>query len=394
MLIFRNPGLIDMDAALTMGVSVKDGEQPIGYFGTGLKFSIATILRSGGSITLYRGSERHEFTLQRKIIRGQEFDLVCMDGESLGFTSQLGRDWKPWMAWRELASNCSDEGGSYLLAESDEICEKHLDGHTTIIVRGLDQIWPERHSILLESTPLAKTDHADIHPGASPYVFYRGVRIYNAPRPLLFTYNIKSHLELTEDRQAASWWSVEVAIERAIGELDDPKIMRQILTAGEQVHEHYLDVPRFGSPGATFKEAARQVAMSKEHTTGNPKAIQFARASAVEDMQPGDSIELGEAELVMLQRAKWLLKSAAIDVEQFPVIICETLGPSIHGLARDGKIFLTRKAFDKGTRELAATIFEEWAHLVSGAGDATIALQNFLIDRVLIQIETSEGEPF
>lgn len=396
MMIFRNPGLIDLNAALIMGVSVKDKDAPIGRFGTGFKFSIATILRGGGSVTLYRGTQRHEFTTKRKVLRGEEFDLVCMDNEPLGFTTQLGKDWLPWMAWRELASNALDEGGSYLLAaEASKICDKHLDGHTTLIVSGLDEIWPDRNTILLESEPIESTDHADIHSGISEFIFYRGVRIYKPARPTAFTYNIKSAITLSEDRQAANWYQCELAIEKAIAQIGDAKLMRQILTCGERFFEHHLDVPQFGSPGATFKEASRSLAMGRDvNPTANPKAVRYARESAIEDLSPGDSIKLTKPEGQMLMRAKWLLQRHGVDVESYPLIICDTLGPSIHGLAKSGKIYLARAAFNKGTRELAATLFEEWAHLTSGADDATISFQNFLIDRILIHIETQEGEPF
>ncbi len=395
MLIFSNPGLIDLEAALTMGVSAKESDSPIGRFGTGFKFAVATILREGGTVVVSRGLERHAFTTTAREIRGQSFDLVCMDGQPLGFTTMLGRDWLPWMAFRELASNALDEGGRYLQAKDGaQVCEKHLEGHTTIFVTGIDQVWDDRGTILLQSEPLASTEHADIHPGASEFAFYRGVRIFKLPRPSAFTYNAKGHLDLTEDRQASSWFSVELKIERAIGALEDQQLLRKILTAGESALEHHLDVPQYGHAGAAFREAARSLTMGAAGQQVAPKVATFARTSAIEDLAPGDSIALEPVELLMLQRAKWMLHQAGIEVEAFPIIICDTLGPAIHGLARDSKIFLARKAFDKGTRELAATLFEEWAHLVSGAGDATLAMQNFLIDRVLQHIEREQGEPF
>ena len=38
---FCNAEPIDLNAIAIMGVSVKTGDNPIGYFGTGLKFAIA-----------------------------------------------------------------------------------------------------------------------------------------------------------------------------------------------------------------------------------------------------------------------------------------------------------------------------------------------------------------
>jgi hypothetical protein len=45
--VFENPGEIDAAAIRTFGVSVKEGENPIGFFGTGLKYAIAILLRTG-----------------------------------------------------------------------------------------------------------------------------------------------------------------------------------------------------------------------------------------------------------------------------------------------------------------------------------------------------------
>ena len=96
MIVFRNTGLIDLTAVRTLGVSVKE-EGAIGYFGTGVKFAIATILRGGGSITLYRGKDEHRFGTVSQEVRGQSFEVVTFDGAELGFTTALGRYWKPWM---------------------------------------------------------------------------------------------------------------------------------------------------------------------------------------------------------------------------------------------------------------------------------------------------------
>ena len=46
MIIFQNKGLIDVHAISIMGVSVKE-DNSIGFFGTGLKYAIAVLLREG-----------------------------------------------------------------------------------------------------------------------------------------------------------------------------------------------------------------------------------------------------------------------------------------------------------------------------------------------------------
>lgn len=55
MILFQNPGEIDLLSIASFGVSVKEGENPIGFFGTGLKYAIAVLLRTGHRITVMTG---------------------------------------------------------------------------------------------------------------------------------------------------------------------------------------------------------------------------------------------------------------------------------------------------------------------------------------------------
>lgn len=395
MIVFENPGLIDVAAITTMGVSVKD-EGAIGYFGTGLKFAIATILRDGGQVTIWRGSEKLEFGLEETSIRGQAFHLVTMNGERLGFTSQLGRDWKPWMAYRELATNCKDEGGSsFKPGHAPPSCFSAKDGHTVIMVEGLDDVWPERGSILLTTNPIADAEILEVHPGVTNHVFYRGVRIWTHPKHLAFTYNVLEPVELSEDRTAKSWYLLESSIERGIGRLEDKALLRRILTVGTMFAEHDMDIHTYGSPRPAFLEMARELTLGgAAEQKLNPHAAARSRAEAVESMSEAVQVALTDTQQRMLERAQEMLAAGGYDPREFPILVCETLGPGIHGLAKDGRIFVSRLPFEKGTREVAATLLEEYAHLKSGQGDESRGLQDWLFDRILIQIEVQAGEPF
>jgi len=52
MIILKNKGEIEIETITTMGVNVKECDSPIGFFGTGLKFAIATFLREGIAFAL------------------------------------------------------------------------------------------------------------------------------------------------------------------------------------------------------------------------------------------------------------------------------------------------------------------------------------------------------
>ena len=55
MVVFENTGEIDILSISSFGVSVKEGDSPIGFFGTGLKYAIAVLLRHNQKITAYCG---------------------------------------------------------------------------------------------------------------------------------------------------------------------------------------------------------------------------------------------------------------------------------------------------------------------------------------------------
>ena len=387
---FQNPGLIDMDAVTTMGVSVKEGDSPIGFFGTGLKFAISTVLRNGVRVIIYRGHDAYEFGVSPGEVRGKPFDFVTMNGERLGFTTQLGRTWEPWMAFREFASNCRDEGGAYSQGQVDP-----CTGMTTIVAEGLGEVWHDRQTILLDDEPLSKTRTADVHKGPSAYVYYRGVRVHRLSKPTAHLYNVTSQITLTEDRTAKNWYEVEVAMEKALGALEDRALLRHALTCGDQYHEHSMDVPAYGNPGPVFRELARELTLgAASELTLNPAAANAARTMAMSDVRQGDAVALEPFQTRMLDRAKAMLCAGGFAIDAFDVIVMDTLGPNICGMVHEGRIFLSLLPFQKGTREVAATLLEEYAHLKSGASDCTRAFQNWLFDQLLVQAERIGGEPF
>ena len=136
-IIFSNPGLIDPRLITVLGVNVKEGTSPIGFFGTGLKYAISVLLRNQCSIHIYAGQDAYAFSTREETIRGKTFSVVHMNDQPLGFTTELGKNWKPWMALRELYSNAKDEGGDWRLGD---LSPKDLPGNTVIVVDGTDAL--------------------------------------------------------------------------------------------------------------------------------------------------------------------------------------------------------------------------------------------------------------
>jgi hypothetical protein len=111
MLYFHNPGEIDIRGATIAGLSAKQGDSPIGFFGTGLKYAIASVLRWQGRISIWSGTEEYKFLARSLDFRGVEFQQIMMNDQPLGFTTEYGKTWQPWQIFRELYANALDEGG-------------------------------------------------------------------------------------------------------------------------------------------------------------------------------------------------------------------------------------------------------------------------------------------
>lgn len=391
MIIFRNNGLIDLTAVRTLGVSVKE-EGAIGYFGTGLKFAIATILRGGGTVSIHRGKREHRFGTADKIVRDKPFQVVTMDGAELGFTTSLGRDWQPWMAFRELACNAIDEGGRYYAERFDvgEIGECE----TVIVVQSeeIEDAYYARSEILLEAPPAYANDYIEVRPGRSHFLYYRGVRVHKLGYPSAHTYNLLRKVDLTEDRTLKYWWEAEDHICHGLAQCDREDLLVTALTCGKNTYEHDLGFREQHKPSPSFLRVAAGLRGRLDNiANANPSAMKLARLLSLSDLGPSESVALHPLEQERYDRARAFLTAAGYDLDRYPVTIVDDLGEGVHGLAKEGRIFMAKAAFQKGTKEVAATLFEEFVHLRTGFADETRQLQTWLMDELLSHAEKSAG---
>lgn len=240
MIVFENDGLIDMRAATTFGVSAKVGDNPIGFFGTGFKIAVGVILRNGGSVVLYRGTKKYEFGKQLRRIRGQSVHMVTMNGQELGFTTDVGKNWKAWQAYRELHANALDEHGTIRVAEGNE---RGAKDRTKILVdwKEIDEAYASRDTIFLATEPLHKVPGIDVHPGQSKVIYYRGLRIFELTKPTLFTYNLTNYQVLTEDRTLRYPTLLPGEMSVRIVESECAELIEAVLTAKDEFYENALD---------------------------------------------------------------------------------------------------------------------------------------------------------
>ena len=373
---FKNNGAIDLDTIRVMGVSVKENENAIGYFGTGLKFALATLLRTEHKVVLYRQGMTILFEARPKEIRGETFNVVTMNGEELGFTTQLGRNWEIWQAYRELYCNCKDEDGVIITSRED------LVEDTVFEVSGgqIDKIHSQRAAIVLESEPFNSADNVEIRRGGSKYGFYRGIRVHDLPSPSLFTWNVISQVDLTEDRTLKYPFEFTSPIQNAIVKLEDEDLLREILVAPEGSFEKDFNFNGcYAQPSEAFLRLCKQ---NRNNLRFNNSAIMYWMKK-VDIAEYADQEELDEMESDELLEALKLCNSLGCSLTADEITFVPSLGEGGFGVCKNGKIYISKIVFDKGYRFLASTIYEEWCHRDHGVKDFTREFQDLLLDKLI-----------
>ncbi len=397
MIVFRNPGLIDLRAIKAFGVSVKPGtDTPIGQFGSGLKMALALLLRTDHRITLFRGLDRYVFGTKLVNIRGKDFDFVTMTGpageEELPFNTHTAFQWKVWQGFRELHSNVLDEkGGTFAFSGA---YEPRAD-ETAILVEGdeMERAYAERDLIFLSSRPFIEAERCTVHDGVSTWGFYRGIRVIELRQPSLFTYNLRN-ATLTEDRTLTSASDLEWAAIDAIARSTDEDFTRRAITAPSDVFEHHLPIfyASLVTPGDTFLRVFNEVTFAGRRSEIAPFANKLFLSVKGNLPLPAEA-QLNKIQSIQLKRAKAFCKRAGWDVESFPIVVVDRATGGLYAYVQDGKIVLTTQLFDMGIKSIVHGLYEEWMHLKTGMKDETRELQTHLFQTIICLQEQLLEEP-
>ena len=256
--VFRTPGLIDVRAFTTFGLNSKlDATTAIGFFGTGLKYVVSILTREGINFTVWRGMQKYVFYAKDDDFRGKDFLMCYMERDSvllknkqqLPYTTELGKTWKLWQAFRELYSNTLDEKGEcYLYDDLEGSCAlSGMQGYTTIIIEGEDfvqEFLNKDKTFLPDALRLQESSDAiQIFIQPSKHIYYRGLRVMDFEEGNFsrLTYNILEPLDLTEDRTVKYPWMVQARIAEYVVTSKDPEILKAISDAPEKSFEGRLD---------------------------------------------------------------------------------------------------------------------------------------------------------
>lgn len=389
-LVFINKGELEMDFVKLMGVSVKESDSAIGFFGTGLKYAIATILRLGGQITIYSGMITYKFSTSNINLRGKDFNIVKMNDETLPFTTELGKTWEAWMAVRELYSNVLDENGIMRLEEN----LSPLPTYTQIEVEGeffLDVYYQrDKYFLNKEEKPYFENQYLKAYTSNSyKAIFYKDIKISEARAQTLYKYNLKENVYLTEDRTLKYQSQLNEILEKAIITSDDEIFIRTLLTPESDNYENTLEFTEsygYVEPSQTFINTVKTLVIQKPKDL-NYKAIRWLNRRLGQSGQ-AEIVEPNEIEKKQIAKSINYLKAIGYqDITTYPIKLSPNLGHGIMGRALNGSIWISKEAFKNGTKYLCSTIYEEYVHLKYSYFDHSRELQTYLFDKVISMAE-------
>jgi hypothetical protein len=393
-IVFETPTLFDPKMLLFLGVSVKESKSPIGFFGTGLKYAIACILRMKGTIEILIGKDqRLTFKESKQTFRKVEKDVIICHGieqhkVTLPFTLDYGQKWKPWQVYRELWSNTYDENGYVYNVNDDFQIEPKAD--TTFIIVHCNQL-EDVHlskSFLFKKTDLETHEGIQINTdGKQIGAYYKSIHVAQGlggtGKPLKYAYNFMDSVDLSEDRMAADTYSLRARVGSMICQGCDDEALIEKMISRDEVQDHDESTFDFNwcTPSEEFLKVCRKITDKDEDglVFSAKKCFQDYCGTAIESLIPPTDLQKK-----MMEKALAFLKKCGVDVT-YPIVISKSLANNLLGKAdREGdRIILSKRAFDQGTKSLASTIYEEHIHILYGLDDCTRAMQQYLFDQLI-----------
>lgn len=416
----QNSGEMDINAITLLGASSKrDDQTKIGFFGSGLKYALAVLLRNKIPVQIFSGVEEIKISTTEKIFRDQKFNVIQINNKETSLTTDMGVDWELWFAIREFHCNAIDEGGNTIGITDKPKGEK---GKTNIFigftpeVRDIQTEWNKffsenRTDLEVKASVFGGEDRAYTGSNNSLVVYRKGIRVYfEKEAKSLFHYDL-SGIKINESRVVADSWEMRWKISEFIKKQATVSMASQILEAedgnwgkeqimwdyGNDFCENWLTaingrtiIPK--EFAGYFVEEMRGDELILPLKMVHPLKRTFKgklKTKGIKDMKSEEGVihlEANKEEMELIKEAVKILGKAGLEID-YNISVVAFEDERQLGEAKNGEIFISRKVFLLGFRELMATILEEFAHLHSGAGDKTRSFQTFLIQMYISNVE-------
>jgi hypothetical protein len=423
-ILIENKGEIHIDALILMGGTTKrNSTSSIGFFGSGNKYSIATLLKHNIPFKIFSGENEFKIESRKYQFRDVELDKIYINNTETNLTTSMGPDWEPsWMPIREWLSNAIDEGEFNVITSIDNAIG--IAGKTRMYI----ELTPEIQKVVGDWDNYFTLDRIDsvfengqnklfpnLHREDKIIMFRRGIRCYEGSDKSLYHYDL-NQFEINESRVIKSDYSARIKITVFLNNITSTKVISDILKNGakEKLYEGNLVWGSWEIPN-TFSNEWRQVIgenkiipyemsgwFENEQSKYDCFIVQTELARRIKKVYPdvtvyglrddGDSIvrktkiELDNRKSFLLNECKKFFQEANYVVD-YPIEVVKFEDYDKLGLAEDKIIYISEKLFTMGKREIASTIVEENEHLKTGYSDESRAFQQHFINKYISEIE-------
>lgn len=423
--MIENKGELDVSSLILLGASTKrEDDSKIGFFGSGNKYAIATLIRMGVGFKIFSGDKEIVITTSGINFRGHSFEQIYIDGQPTSLTTDMGPQWEEWMALREWVSNSLDEGQSNIVIEADNISGR--EGYTRFFVEhssGIQKViddWNnyftfDRDDVKYENKLGKLYQQTDIN--ETMILFRKGIRVsFTEGTTALYHYDLND-FEINESRIVSSLYDAGHKMLQYLNTVTDVNILKNILknaTKGgyfesrlswkwglSKLSEHWENaigdrVIIVDDVSGYFQDV---MANKLFYIVTAEMALQIKRSFPSVQVYgiSEDGNQLVYKKVEATKKIEFLLKECLSFLEETEYIVANEIEivdfdrTETLGLAEAGKILLASKLFELGKKEIVRTIVEEQEHLRSGFKDCTRAFQNHWINLYISEKEERFG---
>lgn len=425
-LLIENKGEIDVNSLILMGGSTKrDSSTAIGFFGSGNKYAIATLINKGVGFKIFSGENEIVITTKDVSFRDKQFKQIFIDGKETSLTTDMGPQWETWFAIREWVSNSIDEGGSVVVPNMSDVNPKA--GHTRIYIDVVDDIqqvidnWDnyftfDRTDYIYEKD--GDRVYANTAENDDYVLFRRGIRCYYAKgTKSLYHYDCKD-FKINESRVIDDTWEANWRITKMYNTIDNVEILRNVLQnawtkdyyesrlnwyhAISKLSNHWLTAigdrriivhdfaGHFTAEQQMFPCYIVGTEMARRIKASFPNVVVYGLLDGGE-VCVKKPVELSNRHTFLLKECDKFFDECQYSID-YPIQVVEFVNkPEQLGLALDDTIWISDKLFNMGKRELVSTIMEENEHLKTGYKDCSRAFQQHWINLFISEKEERFG---
>lgn len=441
-ILIQNDGEIETNSFELIGASTKRGEAgKIGFFGSGLKYSIAYMMRKGIGFRIFSGLNELKFSTTNEKLKGKDFERICINDKETSYTVTMGPTWtKDWFVLREIYCNAIDEGTCTLIKEISDV--NPSEGKTRIYIELTQELkdvvasWNAYFAD--ERTPLFISEEVytgyvsgedggvynqriSVYPKTNGILYRRGIRVYNNDR-YLYDYNLHN-VAINEDRTAkhgSGFWYIPLGI---FSIFSDEGYIKSVLRSGNDEKPPY----EYAAINTTDREndisdkwiqfSHDNILVIKEKSGKFAEYLSMAKKEVflipalfgrlLKQSHPSikivgmDSIigDVAFSDIEMTPKMNYLLKEVLNALKEmkyevpFEILAAEFENEKIMGHAdiTNKKIRIAASTFDKGRREIAMTVMEETEHIKSKCHDETRSFESHIFSQWLKLMEEANG---